>query len=512
MQRTRPLLHIDQHGWWILLLFLLTPSIWAQTALNSAQERGRQIFETGESNTSQDIIALMSGVEVPASVLPCASCHGSDGKGKPEGGIVPSNLTWPSLTRVKAEHNNRIHPAYTLKALNRAISMGLDPAGNALHKAMPRYQMSRADMNDLVAYIQTLGIANGEGVQAKSIDIGMVLPPHQGEAALAARAVVEAYFTEINQEGGIYNRILQLQPAIAGALEEMEEKPFAMTASFISPKDEATTKWLQEAQIPIVGAMSDEVFNRLSDREYFFYLYPGLEQQALALVEFAQQQIPEQWENTLLLHGEDEKSKQLAQVLEQRLNDSPWKGARQSLGEDPSSWGPIIQQLRNEQTDFVFLLLQPQEVNALLQKAAELNWQPNMMMLGALSGAQVFNSPLAFHQKLFLTYPTWLSEISTQGMTYYRQLQQKYQLPNAYRQTQLSALAASIILVESMKKAGRQLSREKLMNELQQLYEFRTGLIPPISYNKNNRIGSERVYVTTLNLKKQTLELLQTIE
>ena len=74
------------------------------------------------------------GVEVSASVLPCRSCNGVDGRGKPEGGVTPSDLTWAALTKpYGVDHpSGRRHPPYTEALLKRAITMGLDSAGNEL--------------------------------------------------------------------------------------------------------------------------------------------------------------------------------------------------------------------------------------------------------------------------------------------------------------------------------------------------------------------------------------------
>src|SRR5438067_3927554 len=69
--------------------------------LTLAEEHGKHIYLRGTSPSGQGITALLgkTDTEVPASVLTCASCHGYDGRGKPEGGVAPSNITWEALTK-----------------------------------------------------------------------------------------------------------------------------------------------------------------------------------------------------------------------------------------------------------------------------------------------------------------------------------------------------------------------------------------------------------------------------
>ena len=62
-------------------------------------------------------------------------------------------------------------------------------------------------------------------------------------------------------------------------------------------------------------------------------------------------------------------------------------------------------------------------------------------------------------------------------------------------------IRAAKILTEALKKAGKDLSREKLIQVLEGLYEYRTGLTPAISYGPNRRIGAMGAYVVTVDLK-----------
>ena len=64
-------------------------------------DRGRQIYEQGIGTGQTAIVARMGtpAVEVPARAMPCAGCHGIDGRGRAEGGLEPADITWSSLTR-----------------------------------------------------------------------------------------------------------------------------------------------------------------------------------------------------------------------------------------------------------------------------------------------------------------------------------------------------------------------------------------------------------------------------
>jgi len=129
---------------------------------SGAEFRGRQIYHEGTSPSGEPITAHLAGqsVDVPAAILPCVNCHGADGRGKPEqASATPTEITWPALSRPDGVRHasGREHPPYSEALLVRAIATGVDPAGNRLLVAMPRFRMTDRDMADLVAYLLRVG-------------------------------------------------------------------------------------------------------------------------------------------------------------------------------------------------------------------------------------------------------------------------------------------------------------------------------------------------------------------
>jgi ABC-type branched-subunit amino acid transport system substrate-binding protein len=67
----------------------------------------------------------------------------------------------------------------------------------------------------------------------------------------------------------------------------------------------------------------------------------------------------------------------------------------------------------------------------------------------------------------------------------------------------MSAYTAVKILVEALRRAGRNLSREELIRALEGFYEYSTGLTPAITYGPNRRIGAMGAHVVTVDLEKK---------
>jgi mono/diheme cytochrome c family protein len=129
----------------------------------SYSSNGERIYFTATSSSGRTIT---SSGGIMMHQMACVNCHGPDGHGGRVNMMmwtldVP-DITWHNLTG-EAGHDepeggeeHEEHPPYTEESLKRAITRGIDPAGEPLDRAMPRWRMSQADLDDLVDFIKVL--------------------------------------------------------------------------------------------------------------------------------------------------------------------------------------------------------------------------------------------------------------------------------------------------------------------------------------------------------------------
>jgi len=116
--------------------------------VSKVERRGRALYLRGESSSKREINAIVGELDVPASTVTCAGCHGRRGEGKTEGGVTAGNLTWSNLLKPygHTHPSGRKHGAFDEKLFIRSLVEGKDPAGNELAVAMPRFVMSPEDI------------------------------------------------------------------------------------------------------------------------------------------------------------------------------------------------------------------------------------------------------------------------------------------------------------------------------------------------------------------------------
>ncbi|WP_313913838.1 c-type cytochrome [Tahibacter sp.] len=155
------------------LAALLATALIALQAGAGSTEGGEKIFREGLSPRGTPIVATLGANDaVPATLLPCVTCHGADGRGRSEGGVRPADIS-PSALRRPLHNERRRRPAYDSSRLRRAITLGMDAGGQLLDTAMPRYALSLADADDLLAYLAALEQRHEAGVGTERLRIGV---------------------------------------------------------------------------------------------------------------------------------------------------------------------------------------------------------------------------------------------------------------------------------------------------------------------------------------------------
>ena len=498
-----------------LVCLLLSASAMAQ--LTPAQAAGKKIFTEGTSPSGKPIEAILGegSTRVPGNLMLCSSCHGFDGKGRPEGGITPSIITWNALTSALRSKDLLGHrrPAYTLASLRRAITRGVDPLGKSLGATMPRYELSPKDYNNLVEYLKVLGKEYEPGLTSTSIRLGTIVPASGPLAAVGRRSValLKAYFDELNYQGGIYGRRLELfviHPSGTSAEVERQGEEFVRKnnifaiSGILAPGNETgLTDAMERLGVPTIGAFASNTEADSSSRLKTFYLLSGLSQEARVLVKFAGEHTKDTAEKIAVVFPESlaglatlvtEQCRSLSTENVTALKYSEFEGAK------------FARSLSSQKITTVFFLGRGSELADLLAAAPDLHWTPTVFQPGPLAGEEVLKIGAPFADHVFLSFPTLPTDLEAEAMGEYRRLTAKYHLDPAQPARLLAVLASAKVLTEGLRRAGQQLGRERFVVALSSMYGFQTGLTPPISYSPTRRIGALGAYVVKLDLKNKT--------
>jgi ABC-type branched-subunit amino acid transport system substrate-binding protein len=450
--------------------------------------------------------------------LNCGGCHGLRGEGKTEGGVTAGNLTWTNLLKPygHTHSSGRKHGAFDEKLFTRAVVEGVDPAGNELARAMPRYHLSPADIADLIAYLKRIETDRDPGLTETTITVGTILPKDGtlAEIGAAMKDVLTAYFANVNDKGGIYNRRIELQTIDAGPdaaataantrMHVENGEIFAIVSGLSAGADKELAAVTREAEIPFMGPVTLLTQNNAQDNRNLFYLLPGASQQARALVNFAAGKPELKKSRLAIVHSENDLALAAAAAIEDQARKMGWDSVTKKTFSSEHFDAPAIAgALKAEGVETVFFLGEGGE-DKFISAAADANWTPHVFLLGALARKDLVKTvPLSFKDHVFVSFPSVPGDVGPEGLAELRALEEKYKFPPRHIASQLNAFAAAKIFTEALKRAGRDLSREKLITALEGLYEYDTGVTPGITFGPNRRVGAMGAYVLSIDPAKK---------
>jgi ABC-type branched-subunit amino acid transport system substrate-binding protein len=507
-----------------VLALAATTLLWPASAavaadLTEAEERGKYIYETGRSRGNRVINADLQNDEppIPGHVLPCINCHGADGRGAEDYvGVAPLNVNWYALASTGMHvHTLRSHRPFDELSLARAIILGKDSAGNDMDKVMPRYDMAREDVEDLIAYLKVMDSQSDPAISGSTVQIGTVLPTEGRHAGVgkAIRKTIEAVFDDVNANGGVNERQLKLMvgswtgngdPEIWAARDLINNEPVAALVSPYVPNYDAELEALAtEKRVPVVGPYTvlqpdgdDEDENRFT-----FYLLAGLELQARALVDAATANLVPAESRLAIVYPRVRFFDELAAAAADQARAFGFASVTEDvfeLNEFPAE--STVFSLREDDTAAVLFLGSATELAQFARRAAQAGWQPLLLAPALLAERNIFELPESFSRRVLLAYASLPIDYSPEGAADFERLHENYGFDYSFSIAQVNAYLAARVLVEGLERAGRNLTRKELVNALESLDGFHPGLAPALSYGEGRRIGSVGVHIVPVDL------------
>jgi len=351
------------------------------------------------------------------------------------------------------------------------------------------------------------------GVTAKSITIGSLAPltGENAETGSAVKAILTAYFDDLNQRGGVYGRRIVLRfdesggdsvATVRNAKRLAVAPVFAMVAPFVPDAEQKLAAVAHASKMPLVGLLALSVPSDPVNREVF-YLLPGFQQLEQELVRFAAAREKAAMENTAVVVADSKLQTDVAAAMQ-----ATWKelsvAKPQEVVFSTAKGADVIRDLHSQGIERVFFIGDGEQLGPWIQAADKAEWAPRIFVLGPLLDESILGAPTRFQGKIFAAYPQLQPEMG--AVDEFDYFLSSHNLASDHRLVQISAYCAAKILVESLARAGKNVTREKLIQTLEQMRDFRTGLLPGITFGANRRVGSFKAEIVCVDLASHSFQ------
>jgi len=347
----------------------------------------------------------------------------------------------------------------------------------------------------ILAFGFALQVSAEEGVTDTEIHIAS-WGPQSGPAAAwgSVPRSIDAYFKMVNEEGGIHGRKIiyhhfddGYNPARTKAgvkqLQESDHSIFAWVVGVGTAPGMAVMDYLMERKVPWIGPATGSNAWAYPPKQYLFAVYPPYYDEAIILSRYAVKDLGKK--RVAIVYQNDEYGKSGLRGAEKALS-----GLGMSLVEAVSvnvtdnDMKPVIMNLKKADADVVLLWLMPSTVVRVIGTGAAMQYSPQWMSTSTCSDFALLYQVSRGVIKGLITGSFGLTAESQDPLLlkYKRDAFDKY-APKGERWGLFWYAGIGFMepLPEALKRVGRDLTRERLVAELEKLQNFQ-GIFGKISY------------------------------
>lgn len=507
-----------------------------------ARKAGRTIFLEGRNRHGEVITASVgSGVTLQGDAVACARCHGPEGAGNREGGLTAPALDWNALSQARSASPGLLpRSRYDDVAVLRALRQGVDVEGRPLSSAMPRFTLGPRDEADLLTYLRSLGrtIDVDPGLSPNSLVLGGVLPLSGplADAGRAADAAIRSCVAQANREGGIHGRQIEWRPLDAQTVapteiaRQLREQSFAVVAPWWA--DLGSQELVERlAGVPLIGPLGAAT-ELEQPQPVLFAVAPQLSQQvrnlvdAVALGELADQpsvRRPDEVRLSVIASPGRHHRAALASIQRQAQNHPNLTLAvwMPKLGQsEAAQQADALRWLAAQPRQDAVMVLGPSGWMRSVAQWSVGQWSVGQtsasrgsppgatppLVLGAFAeqGQAVLDWPAALRAPLRLSHT--VPEDAPLDPGPLRQALASVDTDLSHPAVQSLAHAAACLTVDGLKRAGRDPSRARLRQALETVRDFRTGVVGPLNFSRQNHLGTVGSAVVRISADGRRLE------
>jgi ABC-type branched-subunit amino acid transport system substrate-binding protein len=356
------------------------------------------------------------------------------------------------------------------------------------------------------------------GVTKDKIILGSYLPLQSGLAAGATQMKegTEAYFKYVNDQGGVHGRKIewivendsynpQQTVAVVKKLVDRDDV-FAIVSTLGTVTNLAVLPFLNQRGVPVINPAGGHLLlNKPKDKNVFGILplssEIGESMADYAVTKLGAKRVAIFFQNDQF--GKDQrdgaveylKSKGMTPVAEASYVPSDVDVSAQAIA------------LRQANPDALILGVIPKHGSLLMKEAQKLGWKPKVVGHNTMADPVVVDLAGDALEGIYVNLMTAVDTMDRPAVKQANQILAKYAPKTKPGYYPYLGMAGAVIFVEGAKRAGPDLTREKLIKALESLSRYEPGVVPPIEWSADYHGGPRSFgYATWKNGKLQVLQ------
>ena len=325
------------------------------------------------------------------------------------------------------------------------------------------------------------------------------------------------YFQHINDQGGVHGRSIKMliedhqynpQKAVAVTKKLVEkDRVFCLYQIIGTSPCEAIRPILAETGTPLIApATNSGTMSDLSRKagDLIFHTDTGYDRQAEILVDYILEQNSEA--KIGVVYQDDDYGENVLEGIARAESEHNLTVQKESYQRGAIDFkGQTMNLLKGGCTDVIIAGIVREPVTV-MKTAEAMNYKPNFFGTGPTVDARVGKLAGSAGEGFTATYWANMWNSDAPGPILYRELCEKYEIPEPYIGLyHYYGFATAQLLVEGLERAGRNPTRKSLVRGLETLKNWDVGSFPPITFGRNDHAGVDKVQLVQMQNGEQVV-------
>jgi branched-chain amino acid transport system substrate-binding protein len=339
------------------------------------------------------------------------------------------------------------------------------------------------------------------GVSDAAIRVGMItdLTGPLAFVGQEASAGARLYLDQVNAQGGVHGRRIELiveddgyqPPRAVAAFRKLVDRDqvFCFAGSMGSSTTMATFPLLERERIPLIAPLTFASAMHTPPKQYLFAMDPSYSIQSWIIAKYILEIEKAEAPRLAILYQDDDYGQDgLKGLREVAAHYGLPIVAEESYKKGAVDFSTQVLNLRQADPTHVVLWTVYRETAAVLKEAQMAGWHPQF--IGGIPVADTKTLELAGAEAEGLLALQCI-DFGSQGapMRQYRELLEKHTPGQQSRFFHAAGFWSVQVLVEGLQRAGRELTREKLVEAMERFENWDGSIGPPLTYGPNLRGG-----------------------
>lgn len=531
--QTRLTRHRLSSGLMLLLsLLLLGTNALAATEAAKAKEieLGRRIYTEGLLPSGKPLRGKrMNTVSVEGASAACENCHRQSGMGSLEGNVVAPPISGGflfakpedrllAIVDIRSPSSlTRAHAPYTEASFTKAMREGVNVGGGKMNPLMPHFDLNKAEIKALMAYLRQLSAQPSPGVSEDSVEFAAIVTPgvdakqreimvKMAQSIFAQRnSSQEARSGQMKMPLDLIPRkprewklsIWELKGEAAGWGEQLREfyrqKPvFAVVAGLSNSNWLPINDFCQQEKIPCMLPSLDVV----PEQPGFYNLYysQGVNLEANVLAAHVKSKSENNPHRLIQLLRDNDAGRAASGRLSQVLAGSNIQvETRKIIGQEPAQWQAALKDVGSK--DELILWLGAEDLAALGSAVSKLD--AGTVYLSGLLSKEHFNALPKAWSNVRVVYPYELGEKREKNLVSVRQWLKTWNMPIVNEPQQSELFFNMLFLTDLMSQMLDNLHRDYMVERAEDMLSAGSNVspYPHLGLSRGQRFASKGAYI-----------------